>query len=84
MFCFCEKKKCAASVIHMTGVGLRNLFLRAVLAPETALRSGSVGAGFLLGGVGAELAAGEHCHHLVGDSGHLVHFGLDWATTIAD
>lgn len=55
MFCFCEKK-CAASVTHMTAAGLRNLFLQAALAPETALRSGSVGAAFFLGGVGAELA----------------------------
>lgn len=83
MFYFCEKK-CAASVTHMTGAGLRNPFLRAALAPEMALRSGSVGAAFFLGGAGAELAPGEHCHHLVGDSGHLVHFGLYWATTITD
>lgn len=68
----------------MTGAGLRNLFLRAALALETALRSGSAGAAFFLAGVGAQLAPPEHCHHLVGGSGHLVHFGLDWATTTTD
>lgn len=62
----------------MTGAGLRNLFLQAVLAPGMALRSGFVGAAFLQGGAGMELAPGEHCHHLVGDSGHLVRFGLNW------
>lgn len=76
MFCFCEKRKFTASVTHMTGAGLRNLFLRAALAPETALRSGSVGAAFVLGRVGAELAPGEHCHHLVGDSSTL--YTLGW------
>lgn len=33
-FCFNEKQQHAASVAHMTGEGLRNLFLRAALAPE--------------------------------------------------
>lgn len=78
IFCFSKKKKCAASVTHMTGEGLRNLFLRAALAPEPYLRSGPVGAAFSLGSSdGAELAPGEPCHHLVGDSGHLVHFRRD-------
>lgn len=77
IFCFSEKKERAASVTHMTGEGLRNLFLLAVLAPELYLRSGSAGAAFSFGSNSAELAPGEHCHHLGGDSGHLVHFLLD-------
>lgn len=77
MFLFSEKKQCTASVTHLTGEGLRNLFLQAVLAPELYLRSGSVGASFSLGSDGAELAPGEHRHHLVGDSGHLACLRLD-------
>lgn len=77
MFCFSEKKQCAASVSHITGEGLRNLFLRAAFAPELSLRSGSVGADFSLSSDGAELAPDEHCHHRVDVSGHLVYFRLD-------
>lgn len=66
IFCFNEKKQCAASVTHMTGEGLRNLFLQIALAPELDLKSESVGAAYCLSVSGAELAPGEQHQHFAG------------------